>query len=409
VLRAVYVGEEIDGREVPLPLRKAIRVGRNPGDGGVTLKDRRASRLHATFTWDGEKVTVVDGSSHGSERNGVRFESATLEPGDVVRMGDSLVVLMPSITEREARDHEIPELLGRSPSMRQLRADVAMVAPEDARVLVLGETGTGKELVAQAVHRLSGRKGPFVPVNCAAIPEQLAESQFFGHVAGAFTGARKDEPGYFRAADGGTIFLDELGELPGPLQAKLLRTLEDGAVTPVGATAPVKCDVRVVAATNRDLTGDGFREDLYARLAEIVLRTPPLGGRREDVLEILAAQLDDGARIEPALAEALLLHPWPHNVRELVKVAKELRIRGKGQPLLELVLVEERLTRPEPEAQPSARPSSAPEEVTEDHFREVCAKHGGNVSRIAKELGRSRRQIYRYVEQWSVDLEALRD
>ena len=179
-------------------------------------------------------------------------------------------------------------LIGSSEAIRRVRERIERVAATDFTILIEGESGSGKELVARQVHELSRRRrGPFVAVNCAAIPEQLAESQLFGHVAGAFTGARGDHPGFFRSAHLGTIFLDEIGDLDLRLQPKLLRALEQRAVVPVGAAHPVPCDVRILAATHRDLAAavdaDQFRGDLYARLAEFTVAVPALRDRREDL------------------------------------------------------------------------------------------------------------------------------
>jgi DNA-binding NtrC family response regulator len=376
------------------------------------------SRAHATFEVQGDAVRIVDTSSNGTFVAGERVAEATLTDGSVVRVGDTMLVVR--WVPGEVAPAQVPELLGVAPAMDRLRGDVQMVAPTDARVLILGESGTGKELVARALHVLSGCQGDFVPVNCSAIPENLAESQFFGHVAGAFTGARTDHEGYFRAATHGTLFLDEIGELPPALQPKLLRALEEQAVTPVGFTAPVPCPVRVVAATNRDLeaaasAGD-FRGDLYARLAEITVRTPPLCERPEDVLPILESALGQGApRLEADLVEALLLHPWPYNVRELMKVAKELRIRGEGADELTLSLVSARLSRPEatsaaPQPPGDVAPAAArPEEVTRESFVEVLTRYSGNISHVARALGRSRRQVYRYLETYELELDDFRD
>ena len=216
-----------------------------------------------------------------------------------------------------------------------------------ATVLLLADSGCGKEVAARALHALGRPDGPFVAVNCSAIPEGLAESQFFGQVAGAFTGATA-RPGWFRAAHGGTLFLDEIGDLPAPIQPKLLRVLEERAVIPVGATAPIPVDVRVVAATHRDLVADlarvHLRGDLYARLAQLVIRLRPLRERREDVLALLAHALGAPPAITPRLAEALLRYAWPFNVRELRAVAQELQLRGAGAAgPLDLPLVAERL------------------------------------------------------------------
>ncbi len=217
------------------------------------------------------------------------------------------------------------DLVGQSEPVRRLREMIARVATTNAAVLLLGESGTGKELVARAIHRAGIReKKPFITVNCAAIPEQLLESELFGHVRGAFTGATRDRDGKFLQADGGTLFLDEIGEMPLALQPKLLRALQEMEIEPVGGR-PRKVDVRIIAATNRDLeamVGDGdFREDLFYRLAVIPLQVPSLRDRRDDipllVRHFLGRQGADKVRIRPDAMDLLIRYDWPGNVREL--------------------------------------------------------------------------------------------
>jgi DNA-binding NtrC family response regulator len=215
--------------------------------------------------------------------------------------------------------------------MRRLRADLARLAGSRATVIITGESGTGKEVVARAIHDLSSRAGrPYVAFNCAAVPRELFEGQLFGHRKGAFTGATSDQPGTIRAADGGTLFLDEIGELPLDVQPKLLRFLENGEVSPLGERRPVTVDVRVVAATHRDLAAlvkqGSFREDLYFRLQVIPLRVPPLRDRKEDIAALarhFVRELGPKGRapvLAPDALAALGDRPWPGNVRELRNV-----------------------------------------------------------------------------------------
>ncbi len=424
-----------------------IDVGRAVSDADAMRisDDARMSRHHATLLVDARRgaVTVENRSSNGTSVNGVRQERAALQDNDVVRMGDTLFVLRwrPLVND----DAELPGLVGSAPSMRFLRSQLALVGASSAWVLLLGETGTGKELCARALHECSGRRGRFVAVNCSAVPESLAESQLFGHRKGAFTGADRDQAGFFEDADGGTLFLDELGELPVALQPKLLRALDERKITRVGETTARAVDLRVVTATNRDLTsaiarGD-FRADLYARLTDITLRLPPLRERREDILALLAHALgDEHPPLEPDLAEALLLFGWPYNVRELVKAATELKVRGRGEPALRLSLVAERL-RTETAMTPAgdrtdASPAAAPrlpaaldDEIAGDaqglgppasepqvagpapdraQLVRLLTRYGGNVARIARATGRSRKQVYRWLEKHELDLEGFR-
>jgi DNA-binding NtrC family response regulator len=405
-------------------------VGRELEAGqGLTLDDPRASRTHASLhvTSRSQRVRICDEQSrNGTRVNGDRVEEAWLEDGDVVRLADSYFLFR--VEPADLEESQVDGLLGRAPAVRQLRATVRRVAGHEITVLVTGESGSGKEVVARAIHTLSGRRGSFIAVNCAAIPETLAESQLFGHVAGSFTGARGDHDGFFRAADGGTIFLDEVGELPQAQQPKLLRALENRCAVPVGATDPVHFDVRIIAATNRDLAGavntQTFRGDLYARLSEFNVALPSLRDRREDVLILLEHAYGSGMPpLEPDLVEALLRHRWPFNVRELRAVASELKVRGAGKKTLGLELVEHRLgsvagtlggddepadggsgsrTRPSLGGSNKAPP-------TREEFERILAQCKGNVRAIARETGRSRMQVYRWVEQYGLDLARYRD
>src|SRR5437899_305785 len=227
-------------------------------------------------------------------------------------------------------------IIGRSSALRALLKQVAVVAPTDSTVLITGETGSGKELIAQAIHDNSPRcKGPLIKVNCSAIPDNLFESEFFGHVRGAFTGALRDKPGRFEMADGGTLFLDEIGELPPAMQSKLLRVLQEQEIERVGEIRTRKVNVRVIAATNRDLKqeveGKRFREDLFYRLNVFPLEIPPLRGRREDIPALVAYFLRQMAkkmnrpvpRFSRANAAQLNAHHWPGNVRELQNVVEK--------------------------------------------------------------------------------------
>jgi DNA-binding NtrC family response regulator len=372
--------------------------------------DVQTSRLHATLERKGTTVTLADASTNGTYVNGTRISKTKLADGDVIRVGDSLFLFR--MQSSEAPIEPVAHgLLGDAPAMHELRRTLSLVGPSDAAVLVHGESGTGKELVARAVHRMSRPDGPFVAVNCAAIPEALAESQLFGHVTGAFTGAKTDSTGFFRAAAGGVLFLDEVGELQPALQPKLLRALEDGAITPVGATSPVSVDVRIVAATNRDLAREvregRFRGDLHARLAEIVLRLPALRERKEDIVPLLVGSLgDDVPPLTADLVEALLLHPWPYNVRELFKIGVELRVRGRTASELDIGLVAERLTRPA--AEPAASGPEEPPVPTRDELVALLRTHDGRIADVARAVGRSRKQVYRWIDSHGIDVEGFR-
>jgi len=249
--------------------------------------------------------------------------------------------------EFEAADAAFAGMIGRSPAMKQLFEQIGLVAEDgESTVLIQGESGTGKELVAQAVHQLSPQRvNNYVPVNCAAIPDELLESELFGYVQGAFTGATKPKIGRIRYADGGTLFLDEIGDMKPSLQAKLLRVLQEKTIEPVGGVQPVSVDVRIIAATHQNLeqlVKDGrFREDLYYRLSVIPLTLPPLRQRPEDIPLLIdyfirkrsRRRTEGPMRLERDAMEALLHYEWPGNIRELENLMQRLIILKRGQPV----------------------------------------------------------------------------
>ena len=436
-LRVVFSGSAGPMRADHALKRGQIDVGRavmGPGDLRLD-QDSRTSRQHCTFLRDerSRRVRVVNRSQNGTWVNDAKVEEATLQDGDVVRVGDTFIVfrMLPDV----ARDGPSEKMLGRAPSIAAVRSLVQAVGPTLAGVVLLGETGAGKEVVARAIHDASGRSGPFVAVNCAAIPESLAESQLFGHKAGSFTGARADHPGFFRQAEGGTLFLDEVGELVPLLQPKLLRVLDEKMVTPVGSTSSAPVDVRVIAATNRDLATEvekgAFRADLFARLAELTIFIPPLRARREDILLLLQSALaPEPWELTPRLVHALLLYGWPFNVRELFKVATELKVKGAGQPVLDLDLLEGRLTKTKAALEPSGPTSTSPPQPTtalptgapkparprieevpvpsKEELERLLQQHRGRVADVARATGRSRTQVYRWLEQHGLSIDAYR-
>jgi transcriptional regulator with GAF, ATPase, and Fis domain len=401
-------------------------IGRTLQGSGILLgEDDQVSRLHATVQVEKGVLRVVDnGSRNGTFVNGQRISVGLLAEGDILRIGNSFLILRSEpIATDGSPDTPIEGLVGRAPVMRKLRGALRLVAKEPVAVLLLGESGCGKEVVSRAIHELSGRSGPFVAINCSAVPDALAESQLFGHVRGAFTGATPHS-GYFRAAHGGTLFLDEIGELPAAIQPKLLRALEEKTVLPVGSTQPVPCDVRIIAATNRDLAAavksGGFRGDLLARLAEFTMTLPPLRERREDILLLaqraLAGQPGDpvSPRLHPSLVERLLLYRWPYNVRELFKILAELRIRAAGAAELGVELLEagqlaiaesqaaSAETPPAPAAVAAVDKSRGPIPTRED-LAQLMQKHSNVIADVAREVGRSRAQVYRWLKQYDLD------
>ena len=415
-LRKVYDGASARVVSELIDLREgSMSVGRHAhGDNPVVLQgDRRASRLHAVLHVGAgcRALRVVNQSQHGTQVNGADVGERDLADSDVLRIGDCLFVARrrPQVADGPPT----PRLVGDSPELRSLRTAIARVGPSTATALILGETGTGKEATARALHECSGRAGPFMPVNCGAIPEALAESELFGHVAGAFTGAQRDDVGMVRSADGGTLFLDEIGELSPAIQPKLLRVLDDKAVAPVGGRKAFPVDVRVVVATNRDLVaeieGGRFRADLYARLAEITLHLSPLRERKDDVLALMQAALGPGTPpMSPDLAHALLLHRWPFNVREVFKVATELRVLGADDETLELSLVEQRLAAAVQERPPEEDRKDLVPAPSKEELDALLRAHKGVLTEVARVTGRSRRQVARWCERFGFDPDAYR-
>jgi len=319
-----------------------------------------------------------------------------------------------------ARVDRTQTMVGESYAMRQLREQVAMAAPTNGRVLIYGENGTGKELVARTIHALSRRRaGPFVEVNCAAIPEDLIESELFGHVRGAFTGAVADRRGKFEAADGGTIFLDEIADMSLKTQAKVLRVLQEQTLEAVGGSTRIKVDARVLAATNKELQAEiragRFREDLYFRLNVIPIFVPPLRDRQEDI-PLLADHFmaefarEYGRRIksfEPGAVSVIQHYPWPGNVRELRNVIERLMIMVPGDAITaaDLSFLErDSVTRPELAAAPVDRLTlhEARDRFERDLILRTLAEQQGNMSRTAEVLGVERSNLYRKMKTFGI-------
>jgi len=413
------------------PLVGPLILGREPAadESRLEIADPEVSRSHAALERSDEGWLVRDlESRNGTFLDGARITEAPIAHGSVLRVGDHLFVAQ----YLSAFDLELmlmpPEkrssLIGRGAAMLRVWWAIAMYGPSALPVLVGGETGVGKELVATELHRASGREGELVPVNCAALPANLVESELFGHAKGAFTGASAKSEGLFGCAAAGTLFLDEIGEMPLELQAKLLRALATGEVRGVGETISRRVDVRVVTATNVDLqraVEEGtFRADLYSRLMAATIVVAPLRERREDVLP-LAAHFLEKAGASPSVtadtAEALLTHDWPFNVRELEQVLGAAALRSKGEPL-ERALLPEAVRRRVDARRPSARPAAAKAPLalrinreqtpTADELREVLEHFGGSVADAARFFGKDRKQLYRWAERLGVDLDAFR-
>jgi two-component system NtrC family response regulator len=318
--------------------------------------------------------------------------------------------------EQRTRQRRVDEagfegMLGTSPQIQEVFAAIRKVAPSDAAVLITGESGTGKELVARAIHRSSERaEGPFVAINCGAIPENLLESELFGHEKGSFTGAHAQRKGRIECADGGTLFLDEIGELPASLQVKLLRFLQERRIERVGGRQEIAVDVRVISATNVDLaqaTQEGrFREDLYYRIGVVVVNVPPLRERRGDIPLLAKAMLGRfGAQnrrpvggFMPDALRALSTHHWPGNVRELENRVKRAVVMAEGPAItardLELAAA--------PAAVGGSALRDARDAVERETIKAMLSRNKGNVSRTAAELGVSRPTLYDLMDKLGI-------
>ena len=402
-------------------------VGRSP-ECDITLDAAGVSRRHAEFFHEGPVCALADtGSKNGVFVNGRAVTHVTLSAGDVIRLGDALGVfgfvtrtgqvnsddLEGEIANsRTSNDASGGNLIG--DGMASALRDLHEIAASNLPVVVFGETGVGKERAAEAIHRVSGRHGLLHAVNCAAVPENLAEAELFGHKKGAFTGAESAAQGHFRAADGGTLFLDELQDLPRKVQAVLLRVLQGGLVYPVGETKPVPVDVRIVAASQSpldELVATGrLREDLAMRLAGFAIHIPPLRQRRLDVHTLLVHFLNQyAAEREPAVGvdvrclEDLLLYDWPGNVRELeFLVRRLLALLGGAHTLTWQMLPEAIRRKPATGAPPSLIPAETRAARDIAALCEALRACNGNIARAATTAAISRQRAYRLMAGKSV-------
>jgi two-component system nitrogen regulation response regulator NtrX len=420
---AVSSGEACLERLVREPVDLVILDVWLPGiDGLATLARLRERQVDA-------QVVLISG--HGNIESAVR--AIKLGAFDFVEkplsLDKTVLVVRNALRQRrlEAENRALRErvdrpdtIVGESPVVRHLREQIATAAPSNGRVLIYGENGTGKELVARSIHSQSRRRtGPFIDVNCAAIPEELIESELFGHVRGAFTGAVSDRRGKFEAADTGTIFLDEIGDMSLKTQAKVLRALQEQAVEPVGGTARVRVDARVLAATNKDLQVEiragRFREDLYFRLSVIPIYVPPLRERREDIPLLAGHFMAEFAReygrrfkqFEPGALSVLCGYQWPGNVRELRNVIERLMIMVSGDTISDRDLAflgQGGAVQPEDEPSTTAGLTlhAARDRFERDYILKTLAAQHGNMSRTAEVLGVERSNLYRKMRGFGV-------
>jgi len=392
------------------------------------LPSATVSKAHARLVRKGDGWLIEDfGSKNGCCINGERVARAPVQDGDFIEAGSVVLryraALPASPDEPLDLDStsffpEIPGYASLEPTIATGVAALARVARLPITTLLLGETGTGKEVLAKGIHALSSRRGPFVAVNCGALPSSLLESQLFGHVRGAFTGAQRDEPGFIRSAEGGTLFLDEIGDMPLHAQAALLRVLQEREVVPVGGARPVPVDVRVIAATNQPLDtlcleGE-FRTDLLARISGYQHTLPPLRERIEDIGLLIGELLRRAnipgakeARLSVRVARRLLSHAWPLNVRELENALTVAAALANGR-MVELSHLPESITRAPAQRSPSGELSSSPGELREQ-LVSLLRKHQGNVSSVARVTGKSRMQIHRWLQRFEIEPDDFRD
>jgi two-component system nitrogen regulation response regulator NtrX len=420
VVDAVESGEACLDRVVRAPYDVIVLDIWLPGmDGLATLARLRERRVDAP---------VVMISGHGNIESAVKaiklgafdfvekplsLEKTVLVIGNAVRQSRL------EAENRALRAHVDRRLtmVGESYVMAQLREQVAMAAPTNGRVLIYGENGTGKELVARSIHALSRRRGgPFVEVNCAAIPEELIESELFGHVRGAFTGAMLDRRGKFELADGGTLFLDEIGDMSLKTQAKVLRALQEQVVEPVGGAVSVRVDVRVLAATNKDLPTEirasRFREDLYFRLNVIPIFVPPLRDRADDVPRLAEYFMSDLAReygrrrktFDALAMSTLRQYRWPGNVREMRNVLERLMIMVPGDTIAnaDLSFLDGATSVERAEGSRLVPLHDARDAFERDYILKALAGQQGNISRTADALGVERSNLYRKMKSFGI-------
>src|SRR5262249_43264443 len=391
------------GESVHRLVGEGATIGKDAGN-DLVLEDRFISGKHVRITRRGGRFLVLDhASTNGTWLGAVRLFEAEVPLHTQIHIGETDVVLEPATPARRDAPAAWQGLVGSDSAVRLLIERIERVAPSSAAVIILGESGTGKELVARAVHARSPRsERPFVPVNCAAISKELIESELFGHEKGAFTGAVGAHKGAFEEADGGTLFLDEIGELPLDLQAKLLRALESGEIKRVGASRPTHVDVRIVAASNRDLLAacraQRFRDDLYYRLCVIPLHLAPLRNRRGDVLALaehfvrLFSPRGQQVGFTPSAIDRLQTHSWPGNIRELRNAVHRALLLRRGPMIDAADLSYDQEVNPEtgitvPELPRGMTLEQMLEKLERQIVETALRRYKNNRERVAKELG----------------------
>jgi transcriptional regulator of acetoin/glycerol metabolism len=403
-------------RLIPIPAHARLLIGREESC-QVVVQSPHVSRAHAELIASAGELTIVDRESlNGAHVNGERVARQRLEVGDVLRVGDWLAIVARESASCRDNSGVEPVAAGfwAGPTLRRALRPLQAIAKTDLPIVLLGPTGAGKERAARAVHEWSGREGPFVAVNCAAIPTDLAEAELFGFRKGAFTGADRAGVGHLRAAHRGTLLLDEVSDLPLALQAKLLRAVEQNEVQPLGDSQATPIDVRILAASQLPLAehvaAERFRADLRARLEGFVSELPALTDRREEIpalfVHLLARRLGSKPpELDPLLVERLLLHPWPGNVRELELLARRLLGLHGHESQLEL----RHLVGTGLEAASAQRDEAFSSERNLHLLVEGLRKYEGNLTKAAAIAGISRQRAYRLIsERPDLDLSSFR-
>ncbi|MDB4952949.1 MAG: Sigma-54 dependent transcriptional regulator [Myxococcales bacterium] len=391
----------------------------------ITVDDPWMSTAHAQIVREGKCWLLSDaGSRNGTLCNGVAATRTVLEDGDVIEVGRTFFLFRAALeTPRDQRDlvdeSELPQLgdvlRTISPTFAGALASLARLARSQISIVIVGESGTGKEVLSRTIHELSGRSGPFLAVNCAALPDSIVQSELFGHKKGAFSGALEDSPGLVRSADRGTLLLDELGDLGAAGQGALLRVLQEGEVLPIGGNRPVDVDVRVLSATHRDLASlakaGSFRSDLLARLSGFVFRVPPLRERREDLGILIRALIRVHGSGASAISfgqdatRAILAYDWPLNVRELEKCITAAIAQSPDGSIQTSHLPEQVCAHRPPAVVRKAAGPMGPERDVQRRERLVrlLEETGGNISEIARVMGTARAQIHRWLRKYELD------
>jgi transcriptional regulator with PAS, ATPase and Fis domain len=408
-LRLQFVGDELTiGRRAP--------DDTGPGKHALVLNDTLVSGQHARLRRVAGGYEVEElGSKNGTWVDNVRLEGRDkLRDGALVFIGNHVAVFrLASPLEVEAIKAELVDPLGpvatTSPALAVACDRLRRLAASSSELLIMGETGSGKEVYANAVHAASGRRGRFVAINCAAIPRELVESELFGYRQGAHSTAHQAKPGLIEEAEGGTLFLDEIGEMTGEAQTKLLRFLQDRELTPLGATRPRRMDVRVVAATNRTASAAGkgpagVRDDIVARLGAAPIQLPPLRSRIEDLGALTAHFLraTPNVKFEQPAFRALCLHGWPLNVRELEKIVTTAAVLAAGSAPIALRDLPDPIARAlAAPAASGARRVSGPS-PTPAQLEELLRRYEGNVADVSRELGKHRAAVWRWIKKFGL-------